>query len=366
MKKWRYTCLIALIFISSLAFASPMNNTSFPKEIRDLIQKEEALDGFVMLTADKDTLLGIPKDLSLVVLSKGECCVLYIARETDAGWITESYSRKSLYPTKTQNEKVKIRKIDSQRFELSWPGETYSFYAGGTDHYSWLYQAVFNTDRGECVAQREENGTSIRFNCGNDTVTWNLNAYNQQTWLNYNPVLFPKSIKAVKQSNRVLTLFPESIYWGNSISIKNLDKSTRLYNCPSKQSKEMDTSDLFRQHSFLYYGSVDEKWYLIGYQNGLENACLGYISKAMFKLSKREQNATSISLLNEQLIANDNTWLTLDPYFSQIWYRQILAGTRMIGLAGFDADYVYVEIELNKELVRGFVPIQALDIYTNP
>lgn len=366
MKKWRYTCLIALIFISSLAFASPMNNTSFPKEIRDLIQKEEALDGFVMLTADKDTLLGIPKDLSLVVLSKGECCVLYIARETDAGWITEAYSRKSLYPTKAMNEGIELTKIDSQRFEIGWPGEIYRFYAGGTDHYSWLYQAVFQTDKGECIAQREENSPGMRLVCGEDAVIWNIDEYKQQTWRNFNPLLFPKGIEAVEQNNILLALLPESIYSGNNISIKQLNKSIHLYNCPSKNSKEMDVSQFFQQDSFIYYGNTDDKWYFIGCQNGLENACLGYISQKDFHLSKREKNITSFSFFNERLVAQTDTWITLDPYLSQKKYKEIPAGTKMIGLNGFDADYVYVEVEIDGDNVRGFVPMQNLDIYTNP
>ena len=363
IKKVICICLIAVILIPGIACALSLDNTYLPEEIRLLIQKEETLNGFELITADDDTLRGFPTDISLVMLAKGECCVLFVARETDAGWITQACSRKSLYPTKAMNEGIKLTKNDSHRFEVSWPGETYCFYAGGTDHYSWLYQAILQTDKGECIAQREEDGPGMRFVCGEDNVIWNIDEYKQQTWRNFNPLLFPKGIDAVEQDNILLTLLPESIYSGKNISIKKLSKSTHLYNCPSKKSKEMDVSQLFQQDTFIYYGNTDDKWYFIGYQNGLENACLGYISQKDFHLSKRERNITSFSFFNEQLVAKTDTWITLDPYLSQEKYKEIPAGTKMIGLNGFDADYVYVEVEIDGDNVRGFVPMQNLDTY---
>lgn len=118
MKKVTCICLISLILIPGIACALSMDNTHLSEEIQLLIQKEEILDGFELVTADDDTLRGFPTDISLVVLAKGECCVLFVARETDAGWITEAYSRKSLYPTKAMNEGIELTKIDSQRFEI--------------------------------------------------------------------------------------------------------------------------------------------------------------------------------------------------------------------------------------------------------
>lgn len=40
---------------------------------------------------------------------------------------------------------------------------------------------------------------------------------------------------------------------------------------------------------------------------------------------------------------------------------EIPAGTKMIGLGGLDAYYVYVEVEINGETIRGFAPKKHLD-----
>ena len=154
--------------------------------------------------------------------------------------------------------------------------------------------------------------------------------------------------------------FPDGI----AVKTKHLKKKTHLYNCPDKNSEEINISPLFQYDTFIYYGNVDDMWYVIGYQNGFDYSCVGYITKAMFPLSKREQSITKMTLCNTPLIAEEKTWLTMDPVFSQKKYIEILAGTKMIGLGGFDANYVYVEVEINGRIIRGFVPKKHLDIYT--
>lgn len=360
IKKVLCICLIAVILIPGIACAFSMDNTHLPEEIQLLIQKEETLDGFELITADEDTLRGYPTDISLVMLAKGECCVLFVARETDAGWITQACSRKSLYPTKAMNDGIKLTKIDSQRFEIGWPGETYRFYAGGTDQYCWFYEAEIQTDKGICIA-KGEGRESILFTCNGEETRWFPPYYDNQTWLNFNPYLFPKSIEEADRSNRIMASLSEYFPDGTAIKIKHLKRKTHLYNCPDKNSKEIDTSLLFKQDTFIYYGCLDDEWYIVGYQNGLDYSCVGYITKKMLSLSKREQRITKIALYNTPLIAEENTWLTMDPFYSQNQYIEIPAGTKMIGLGGLDANYVYVEVEINGETIRGFAPKKHLD-----
>ena len=353
--------LMLLIFIPDIVFAASMDNSSFLEEIQRLIQKEETLEGFELVTADEDTQNGTPKDLSLLVLAKGDCCVLFVARETEKGWITEAYSRKGLYPTREENEEVLLKKVDSERFEVSWPGEVYRFYAGGTDHYCWFYEAEIQTDKGICVA-KGEGRESILFTCNGEDTRWVPPYYDNQTWINFNPYLFPKSIEEADRSNRIMTSLSECFPDGTAIKTKHLKRKTHVYNCPDKNSKEIDTSLLFQQDTFIYYGCLDDEWYIVGYQNGLDNSCVGYITKKMLSLSKREQSVSKIILYNTPLRAEENTWLTMDPFYSQNHYIEIPAGTKMIGLGGLDANYVYVEVEINGETIRGFVPQKHLGV----
>lgn len=363
MRKVCFVLIVLMVLIPGIVLSSDDSIHALPDEVLALVQQEKELDGFTLLTADEDTLRGIPKDISLLILSKGECCILYVARETADGWIKVNYSRKGLYPTKEKNEEVRIVKVDSQRFEISWPGETYRFYAGGTDHYCWFDEAEIQTDKGTCIA-KGEGRESILFTCNGEETRWVPPYYDSQTWLNYNPYLFPKSIEEADRSNRIMTSLDECFPDGFAIKTKHLKKKTHLYNCPDKNSKEINISPLFQQDTFIYYGNVDDKWYVIGYQNGFDYSCVGYITKSMLSLSKREQSITKMHLHNIPLIAEEETWLTMDPVFSQNQYIEISAGTKMIGLGGFDANYVYVEVELNGEIIRGFVPKKHLDIYT--
>ena len=360
MRKVCFVLIVLIVLIPSVVLSSDTPIDALPKEILALVQQEKELDGFTLLTADEDTLRGVPKDISLLVLSKGECCILYVARETADGWIKVNYSRKGLYPTREKNENVRIAKVDSQRFEISWPGETYRFYAGGTDHYCWFYEAEIQIDKGMCIA-KGEGIESVLFTCNGEETRWFPPYYDNQTWLNYNPYLFPKSIEEADRSNRIMTSLSEYFPDGTAIKTKHLKRKTHLYNCPDKNSKEIDTSLLFEQDTFIYYGCLDDEWYIVGCQNGLDYSCVGYITIKMLSLSKREQRITKIVLYNTPLIAEENTWLTMDPFCSQNQYIEISAGTKMIGLGGLDANYAYVEIELNGETIRGFVPKKHLD-----
>ena len=59
IKKVICICLIAVILIPGIACALPLDNTYLPEEIRLLIQKEETLDGFELVTADDESIEGI-------------------------------------------------------------------------------------------------------------------------------------------------------------------------------------------------------------------------------------------------------------------------------------------------------------------
>ena len=328
MKKRIFLYLIVMFLVPNMSFASGTQDI-LPKEIQALVKEAECFEDYVLLTADRDTLQGHPVDLSIFVLTKGDCCVLFVTREVDGEWILESYTRKGVYPKREQNESLQISKIDAERFEMSWPEEVYRFYVGGTSRYSWLYQAEFQTANGICIAEREDGGTGILFTCDGASIRWNLDENKQQTWRNFNPSLFPKNIETVNRINELMEKLPESVSWGILIETTQLKRKTLLYNCPNKDSIQLDTS-------------------------------FGYIQKSDFPLSEREQQITRFSFYNVPLVAATNTWLTDDPFLSQECYKEIPVGARMTGLDGFDANYVYVEVAIDGEVIRGFVPMQDL------
>ena len=359
MKKRIFLYLIVMFLVPNMSFASGTQDI-LPKEIQALVKEAECFEDYVLLTADRDTLQGHPVDLSIFVLTKGDCCVLFVTREVDGEWILESYTRKGVYPKREQNESLQISKIDAERFEMSWPEEVYRFYVRGTSRYSWLYQAEFQTANGICIAEREDGGTGILFTCDGASIRWNLDENKQQTWRNFNPSLFPKNIETVNRINELMEKLPESVSWGILIETTQLKRKTLLYNCPNKDSIQLDTSTLFLQETFSYYGNINDGWYVISYQEGVERATFGYIQKSDFPLSEREQQITRFSFYNVPLVAATNTWLTDDPFLSQECYKEIPVGARMTGLDGFDANYVYVEVAIDGEVIRGFVPMQDL------
>lgn len=182
----------ALLSSGALAESQPV---SFPGELQALVYETGQFDQFTLLTADEDTLSGHPADISVFVLEMEDYCVLFVAKETEKQWDLVGYTRNALYPGTKQNKTLQIQKIDSERFKMSWPGEQYDYYAGGTDHFTRLYRAAFHADGEHCIAIGETNAAGLRFYSADDSAYWNLSEYNQITWLNCNPLLFPKSME---------------------------------------------------------------------------------------------------------------------------------------------------------------------------
>lgn len=358
MKIRLFLCLVVMFLIPDAAFSAGLQS-GLPEELRMLVDSDGRFHNYTLLTADEDTLQGRPADLSLFVLTKGECCVLFVAIEEEDAWILQQYSRLSLYPKTKQNIDLQLLKVDNRHFEMKWPKESYLFSIGGGGFPACLCKAEFETEHGACVATREDDGAGMRFTCDGAETKWNLHENNQMIWPNFNPALFPKSIESVNRSNAVLNALPEKHFSEILLETKLLQNHVTVYNCPSDTSREVDNASLFSNETFVYYGN-DGAWCTIGYQDGIERAYLGCIAIDQLRLGKRERDITRSHFDAVALVAYRDTWLTDDPVLSQKCYLEIPCGTTLIGLSGWDAGYVYAEVTTDGETIRGFVPIQDL------
>lgn len=284
MKK-RIIYFIIFILLSSGPLAEGQQ-ISFAKDLQTLIYETGQFEKFTILTADEDTLSGHPAELSIFVLEIEDYCVLFVAKKIENQWKLINYTRNAVYPEKKQNETLKIRKIDSERFEMSWPTEHYYYYAGGTENFTRLYRAEFNIDGERCIAVGETNAAGLQFSSDDISAYWNLSEYDQITWLNCNPLVFPKSIEAVEKSNAVLNVLNENHFGQDHISTSLLSKDIMVQVAPDSKSS-VDTSALFQSETFSFYGNTDG-WYFIGYQDNISHAYFGYITSKAFPLTERE------------------------------------------------------------------------------
>lgn len=358
MKSRFFLYFVIILFTPCVAFAAGLQS-GLPEELEMLVDADGKFHDYTLLTADEDTLQGRPTDLSLFVLTKGECCVLFVAKQEKDAWILQQYSRLSLYPKTKQNEDLQLLKVGNRHFEMKWPNESYLFSIGGDGFPACLCKAEFETEYGLCVATREDDGTGMIFTCNGEETKWNLHENNQVIWPTFNPALFPKRIESVNRANAVLNALPEKHFTEIILETKLLQNHVTVYNCPSDASREVDNASLFSNETFVYYGN-DGAWCRIGYQDGFEHAYLGYIDINQLKLDKREQDITRSHFDAVVFVANRDTWITDDPMLSQKWYAEIPSGTRIIGLSGWDASYIYAEVTIDGETLRGFVPIRDL------
>lgn len=356
MKKWMI-CSFVFVVLFSGALAEGQR-ASLARELQTLVYETGQFDRFTLLTADEDTLSGRPSDISIFVLEIEDDCVLFVAKEIENRWKLIGYTRNGVYPETKQNKTLHIRKIDSERFQLSWPGEQYDYYAGGTDNFTRLYRAEFHNGDEHCIAVGETSDAGLRFASEGVSAYWNLDEYDQITWLNCNPLLFPKSIEMVEKSNAVLNVLHENHFGQDQISTALLPKDASVHVAPDGISR-VDTSALFQSETFSFYGNVDG-WYFIGYQDNISHAYFGYVTAKAFPLTERELKISTCCFDSVSLMASTDTYLTDDPVFSQERYRMLPFGTRIIGLSGFSASYVYAEVTIDGETIRGFVPIRDL------
>ena len=356
MRKWML-CSFLFILLSSRALAEG-EQVSLAGELQTLVYETGQFDQFTLLTADEDTLSGHPADISIFVLEIEDYCVLFVAKEIENRWNLIGYTRNGVYPETNQNKTLQIRKTDSERFEMSWPGEQYNYYAGGTVNFTRLYQAEFHNNGEHYIAVGETNDAGLQFRSDDSSAYWNPGEYNQITWLNCNPLLFPKSIDMVEKSNAVLNVLNENHFGQDQIRTDLLPKDIKVYVAPDSISR-VDTSALFQSDTFSFYGNTDG-WYFIGYQDNLSHAYFGYITADAFLLTQRELKISTCCFDSVSLIVNTDTYLTDDPVFSQKCYKILPSGTRIIGLSGWNASYIYAEVTIDGETIRGFVPIRDL------
>lgn len=356
MRKWML-CSFLFVFLSSRALAEG-EQVSLAGELQTLVYETGQFDQFTLLTADEDTLSGHPADISIFVLEIEDYCVLFVAKEIENRWNLIGYTRNGVYPETEQNKVLQIRKIDSERFKMSWPGEQYDYYAGDTGNFTKLYRAEFHIGGERCVAVGEANAAGMRFCSDGSSEYWNLSECNQITWLNCNPLLFPKSIEMVENSNAVLDVLPENHFGQDCVSTNLLPKDVTVHVAPDSISR-VDTSALFQSETFSFFGNTDG-WYFIGYQDNLSHAYFGYITADTFPLTQRELKISACCFDSVSLIVSTDTCLTDDPVFSQKCYKILPSGTRILGLSGWDASYIYAEVMIDGETLRGFVPIRDL------
>lgn len=352
--------LSALLLCIVIVFSAEAEAFGLPEELSRLVDMAEDFSGYALLTADDDTLLGTPKDLSVFVLSRGNICVLFGATEESEGWKLRGWTRQALYPTLLENIELTIRKIDAERFELCWPNERFSFYCGGTDHYGLLYDASIVTDAGKYIIQKKDGEDGLWFENGEKSIYWALALYQPRiSWQGFNPLLFPKNFENVERSNAIFEVMPWSHMGEFTLKTKSLKKALTLYNLPDISNRIVDMSTLFNNNEFTYYGMYGE-WHFIGYKKGIERAYFGYIQKKHLPLDKREQSILRGEFSNVSLTTKGETFLTDDPLLSQEPITVLPSGTALIGLSAWDAYYVYVEVALPNETIRGFVPIKNL------
>lgn len=351
-------CLAVLLPVLSRAEGQ---SGALPEELQALVDQTGDFSGFSLLTADEDTQRGEPKELAVFVLAKGNCCVLFAAKELEDGWKLEGYTRKNLYPDREQNENLKLYKIDSERFQASWPGEDYCFYVGSATNYGRFYRAEFEADGDVCVAVRDPERTGLLFTCGGKAAYWELDENQQISFLNCNPMLFPKNIDSVEACNAVRRALRETHFGQDKCSTGFLKRNVKIYAMPDVDSEQIDRGDLFLQERFFYYGNAGE-WHLIGWQEGVERMHLGYILLNGFPLTKRELSISRLHFDDVQLVTVRDTWMTNDPVLSQKRYLTIPSGTAVTGLSGWDASYIYGEVSIDGKVVRGFIPMLDLEL----
>ena len=358
MKKCIIRCIILLLLLASFGAFAEDQQVVLTKELQVLVHETGQFDNFTVLTADEDTLAGHPTEMAVFVLETEDYHVLFVAKEIESNWKLIGYTRKGLYPEKEQNKALQIRKIDAERFEMSWPGERYFYYAGGTENFRRLYRAEFESEGYHCVVTGERNEAGLWFNAADTSAYWKLNTYDRITWMSCNPLLFPKNIEAVEKSNIIFDALNENHFGQDHIRVGLLPRSIKVYAAPNSKAV-VDTSALFQNETFSFYGNIDG-WYFIGYQDGFKQAYFGYITSKAFSLTKRELQISVCHFDAVPFIASTDTFLTDDPVFSQHCDRKLPSGTQLLGLSGFDGSYVYVEVTIDEDTIRGFVPIKDL------
>lgn len=361
MKKCIIISCITLLFLFTFSGAlAEKQQIALTKELQALVNETGKFDEFTILTADEDTLAGHPTGISIFVLETKDYCVLFVAKEMENKWNLIGYTRKSLYPEKKQNRALQIQKIDSERFKMSWSGESYYYYAGGTENFKRLYRAEFDSNGQHCVVTGEKDDAGLLFSSENTSAYWKLNTYNRITWMSCNPLLFPKNIEAVTKNNIIFNVLNENHFGQDHIRVGLMKKNVKVYAAPNS-GITVDTFALFQNETFSLYGNVDG-WYFIGYQDDMKRAYFGYTTSKAFSLTKRELQISTCLFDSVALIASTDTFLTDDPVFSQEHYKKIPSGTPMVGLSGFDGCYAYVEVTIDGEIIRGFVPMKDLQI----
>lgn len=351
-------CFAMLLPVLSLAQGQ---TNALPEELQALVDEAGDFDGFTLLTADADTLQGNPKGLSVFVLSKEDCCVLFVAKELEDGWKLDGFTRKNLYPDRKQNENLKLYIIDSESFRAGWPGADYYFYAGSATYYSWLYRAEFDVGGSVCTAIREPDASGLWFDCDDIAVYWELTPFKQITYRNCNPMLFPTDVESVGRINSLLSALSGNHFEEIKCKTSELEKDVKIYMAPDENSAQVDRLALFQQEYFFYHGNIGE-WHLISYQNGIDHEYFGYIKKQDFPLTDRELDITQCHLDAVRLVTRKDTWLTNDPDLSQERYMTIPSGAAVTGLSGWDASYIYAEVNVGGESIRGFIPMLDLEL----
>lgn len=360
------------ILIICVVFSAEAKVAGLPDVLMDLVDEPgyfmeylrftDDFSDYFLLTADEDTLAGHPKDLAVFVLYKGNICVLFCAKEEADGWELAGWSRQAVYPTLAKNLELSIAKIDAKRFELSWANESFTFYCKDEVYYGMLDEVVIMTEDGQYKVNRTDDEDALLFENGETSMYLNLPIYDSRiSWKTFNPLFFPKSFEDVERSNAIFQKIPEAFIVTSTAKMKTakIKKSVIVYNRPDIASKVVDMSMLYQDDYYSYYG-MHGNWHFIRYQNGVDRAYFGYIQNKYLPFDKREQNISQENFINVPLLTAGEVFLTDDPVLSQEPFVILPSGTEIIGLSGWDAYYVYVEVVLPNETLRGFVPIKNL------
>ena len=193
----------------------------------------------------------------------------------------------------------------------------------------------------------------------------------------FNIELFPRSVEEVKHLNYMLAVLDSGsqVLPEDGLYRSNIGKGTApVYSAPfgnaawragkGKASVGLK-GDFWTLKTFA--GSDGEAYTFIKYDVSERTQRFGYVRSKNIK----EEYAFDLQddLINVDLVARRNTYLTDDPDVSQYPQFKVPAGTKLSCMATYDDEYAYVSAEVKDgmftddgQIVWGFVPLADLKV----
>lgn len=292
------------------------------------------------------------EDTARLIMSERYHRQLICAEQADGHWRIAETSTTALYqPGNEKADKARVDRIP-EGFALFYPDEEYRFaYENG----EWaLYWAQVDG----LIFSREAAGELTVFD-GSTTVIWQMGALGEEnaalTLDRFNIELFPRSVMEVRRLNELRAVIADGgeMLW--EPVTEAADRLLPVYSAPSEKSwraAEGKAAVSLKDTEGLYtYGEVDG-WQLIAYKVSPRMSRIGYI--------QAEDEPRNGAFFPMDVRAARETYLTDDPGVSQIHEMTVPVGTELTALDCYGLFYAYVEMKLDGQAVRGFVPLRDL------